>query len=54
MEGETQMIPKRIPLPIVGAISISVDEYLPYVMRKYHHYTVYVCQICGYLEVFLS
>lgn len=54
MEGETQQIPKQIPLPILHAIGIPVEDYLPYIMKKYNHYTVFICQSCGNMEVFLS
>ena len=36
MEGETQQIPKQIPLPILHAIGIPVEDYLPYIMKKYN------------------
>jgi hypothetical protein len=54
MEGETKPIPKQIPLPILHAFAIPVENYLPYIMRKHHNYTVYICTTCGNLEVFLS
>jgi hypothetical protein len=43
MEGETQTIPKQIPLPILHALAIPVENFLPYIMKKYHNYTVYIC-----------
>ena len=53
MEGETQQIPKQIPLPILHAVTIETNI-LPYIMRKYHNYTVFICTTCGSMEVFLS
>jgi hypothetical protein len=43
MEGETQQIPKQILLPIIHAMAIPFESYLPFIMRKYHNYTVYIC-----------
>jgi hypothetical protein len=54
MEGETQQIPKQIPLPILQALAIPVENYLPYIMRKYHNYTVFIYTTCGNLQVSLS
>jgi hypothetical protein len=54
MEAETQPIPKEIPLPILGALKLQVQNYLPYIMRKYNYYTVFICTLCGNMEVYLS
>ena len=44
MQGETQAIPDEIPLPILHAIGIQVKRYLPFIMQKYHTYTVFICK----------
>lgn len=56
MYSETQPIPKQIPIPIpiVSSINISVEEYLPWIMKKYNSYTVFICEFCGNLEFALS
>lgn len=54
MYSETQPIPKQVPMPIIGAIPLNVENYLPISMRKYRHYTVFICEVCGNLEFTLS
>ena len=54
MYSETQPIPKQVPLPVIGAIKFLVEDYLPFIMRKFNHYTVFKCESCGNLEFTLS
>jgi len=54
MLGETQPIPKKIPLPIPLKPSFSIEKYLPNIMRNYDFYTVYICSSCGYLDVYFT
>lgn len=56
MRSETQEIPKQIhvSIPVVGAIPIPTDNYLPNSMRRYRNYTVFISEFCGNLECALS
>jgi hypothetical protein len=54
MIGGTQDIPKRVPLPLPLNPIISIEQYLPSIMKKYTYYNVFICQSCGNMEVFLS
>lgn len=56
MRSETQEIPKQIhvSIPVIGAIPVPTDNYLPDSMRRYHSYTVFICEYCGNLEFALS
>jgi hypothetical protein len=38
----------------VSFVKMSVEEYLPEILKGYGQYTLYVCENCGKLEVFLS
>jgi hypothetical protein len=49
MRSETQPIPKKVPLPFFGAINIPVEDYMPYMMRGFRNYTVFICDACGNL-----
>ena len=50
MSSETGEIQKEIK---VSFVKLSVEEYLPDILRGYGQYTLYVCGTCGKLEVFL-
>jgi hypothetical protein len=52
MDGEFQAIPTEIELPLFQKIAPS--KYMPEIMKKHHYYTVYVCDKCGALKIFLS
>jgi hypothetical protein len=52
MEGEQQQIPAEIDLPLLQKLHPYL--YMPFIMRKYHQYTVYICINCGYLQIFLG
>jgi hypothetical protein len=56
MRSETQPIPNQIhvSIPVVGAIPIPTHDYLPDSMRRYHNYTVFICEFCGNLEFAVS
>lgn len=54
MKSETQPIPRQVPLPVFGAIKIPVEDYIPYIMRGFHNYTVFICETCGNLEFAVS
>ena len=51
MKYETGEIQKEIK---VSFVKLSVEEYLPDILRGYGQYTIYVCEKCGKLEVFLK
>ena len=51
MKYETGAIQKEIK---VSFVKLSVEEYLPDLLRGYGQYTIYVCEQCGKLEVFLK
>ena len=51
MKSETGEIQKELRISLV---KISVEEYLPGILKGYGQYTIYVCQQCGKLEVFLK
>jgi hypothetical protein len=38
----------------VSFVKLSVEEYLPEILKGYGQYTLYVCDNCGKLEVFLK
>jgi hypothetical protein len=50
--GQDNPIPREIPLPL-GA-SISIEQYIPEVLKKYAYYRMFICQYCGYVEFFVS
>jgi hypothetical protein len=52
MEGEQQQIPTEIDLPLFQ--KINPYNFMPFIMQKYHQYTVYICINCGYLQIFLG
>jgi hypothetical protein len=54
MYSETGEIPREIPLPILGAISFSIERFIPEIMRSYRKYTVFICDTCGNLEFAVS
>ena len=51
MKSETGEIQREIK---VSFVKLSVEEYLPDILKGYGQYTLYVCENCGKLEVFLS
>jgi hypothetical protein len=51
MKYETGDIQKEIK---VSFVKLSVEEYLPDILKGYGQYTLYVCEKCGKLEVFLK
>ena len=53
MRGETQLIPKQVPLPGPLALPINVENYLPGVLKNHTKYTMFVCDNCGYLETYI-
>jgi hypothetical protein len=52
MDAEIQNIPKGVRIPLFG--SISIESYIPNVIKRYTYYTAYVCPNCAKLEVFLG
>jgi hypothetical protein len=54
MEEETQVLPKKVPLPIPLKPTMSLERYLPGIMKKYGYYTIFICSSCGYMEVFFK
>ena len=54
LEEETQPVPKKVPLPIPLKPTISIEKYLPSIMKKYSNYTIVICSLCGYMEVFFK
>jgi hypothetical protein len=54
MRSETQPIPRKVPLPYFGAINIPVEDYIPYIMRGFQNYTVFICEACENLEFAVS
>jgi len=54
MESETRPILKSIPLPMPFAPEIPIEQYLPDLVKKHSNYTIFVCNTCGYLEVFIT
>lgn len=54
MYSDTGEIPREIPLPIFAAINFSLERYIPEIMKRYHNYTVFICNTCGNLEFALS
>ena len=53
-EEETQNVPKKVPLPIPLKPTMSVEKYLPTIMKKYVKYTMRICSMCGYMEVYFN
>jgi hypothetical protein len=53
-EEETQAVPKKVPLPIPLKPTMSVEKYLPNIMKKYSSYNMCICSTCGYMEVFFK
>ena len=51
MKSESGEIQREIK---VSFVKMSVEEYLPEILKGYCQYTLYVCENCGKLEVFLS
>lgn len=51
MKYETGDIQKEIK---VSFVKLSVEEYLPDILKGYGQYTIYVCEKCGKLEVYLK
>jgi len=51
MKYETGDIQREIK---VSFVKLSVEEYLPDILKGYGQYTLYVCEKCGKLEVFLK
>jgi DNA-directed RNA polymerase subunit RPC12/RpoP len=51
MKFETGDIQREIK---VSFVKLSVEEYLPEILKGYSQYTLYVCENCGKLEVFLK
>jgi len=51
MKYETGDIQREIK---VSFVKLSVEEYLPEILKGYGQYTLYVCEKCGKLEVFLK
>lgn len=51
MKSETGEIQREIK---VSFVKLSVQEYLPDILKGYGQYTIYVCESCGKLEVFLK
>lgn len=51
MKYETGEIQKEVK---VSFVKLSVEEYLPEILMAYGQYTLYVCEKCGKLEVFLK
>jgi hypothetical protein len=51
MKYETGNIQSEIK---VSFVKLSVDDYLPNILKGYGQYTIYVCDQCGKLEVFLK
>ena len=51
MKYETGDIQREIK---VSFVKLSVEEYLPDILKGYDQYTLYVCEKCGRLEVFLK
>jgi hypothetical protein len=54
LEEETQPVPKKVPLPIPLKPTMSIEKYLPSIMKKYSNYTIFICSLCGYMEVFFK
>lgn len=54
LEEETQPVPKKVPLPIPLKPTMSIEKYLPSIMKKYNNYTIFICSLCGYMEVFFK
>lgn len=54
LEEETQAVPKKVSLPIPLKPKMSLEKYLPNIMKKYGHYTIRICSSCGYMEVFFK
>jgi predicted nucleic-acid-binding Zn-ribbon protein len=53
MIGETQTIPKNVPLPLPLSPKINLERYLPSIIKKHNYYTIFICQTCGYTEFFI-
>jgi hypothetical protein len=51
MKYETGNIQSEIK---VSFVKLSVEDYLPNILKGYGQYTIYVCEQCGKLEVFLK
>lgn len=51
MKSETGDIRRELK---VSFVKLSVEEYLPDILKGYGQYTLYVCENCGKLEVFLK
>jgi hypothetical protein len=51
MKYETGNIQTEIK---VSFVKLSVEDYLPNILKGYGQYTIYVCEQCGKLEVFLK
>jgi hypothetical protein len=52
MRGETQYIPKRVPLPGPLALPINIEKHLPQLIKNRSRYTIFICDSCGYLETY--
>ena len=52
MRGETQYIPKRVPLPGPLALPINIEKHLPQLIKNRSRYTIFMCDSCGYLETY--
>jgi hypothetical protein len=51
MLSETRAIVKEIPMPFIK--TISIESYLPKILKNYATWTMYICQECGKAEVFI-
>jgi hypothetical protein len=51
MKYETGEIQREVK---VSFVKLSMEEYLPGILKAYGQYTLYVCDKCGKLEVFLK
>jgi len=45
---------KDIPKQVRFVVTINLEQYMPDILKPYTHYTTYLCQKCGKLEVYLS
>jgi len=50
MDGEALTIPKKIPLPLPTSPKISLEPYLPELLKRYNNYAIFICRTCGYTE----
>jgi len=53
MDGEALTIPKKIPLPLPTSPTISLEPYLPELLKRYNNYAIFICRTCGYTEFFI-